>query len=484
MSDVLSGAPSAAPTTTVQPVAREPSKGQLRRRAGKLRRQLTKSVEGGDDDRARRRQRLYLTSYAVARTTVAQVSKEAPDHLKLNADQQEALAARINVYEPCAEPATLHVIPKPKGGTRTTFAFGTENRARQEIALAAMKPFALPLIGPNQYALKGTHACIEDIRTDLEQPDSKYQFTLDATDAFGSQEQAGQEIADLGILPLAVATNVLMARNVVVGRIVHHQSPQGGPAGAGSRSAQPANQRRSNPPQAEPDVYGSRDPGRGPLGDLVQCRNASIATTAGRGLPQGIPQGSATSPLVQEVAMSRILSKAKLPPGTKVWTYADDLYGTSRTGRDGVAAIKALVASARTASAGTLDLRITSKGRVSGRRHEFIGYSIKRVRGRVTVDPIERNLQHVKLLLRAGILRIQAGVASANELRNTIMGWCKAFDHADLSGYLFHLIGSAMRQFRHHVLVWTQLRRLLMEAITLRPPPHRRRPGSIINIML
>lgn len=471
-------APAPARKAVNRPKLRTPHRVE-REKKKKLRR-ITKAEQRGDFKTATYLQEQYLKSYYVARDAVIAVSKNAPKHHKLDAEAQHALAERVNVFAPCAEPVTVRPIPK-KGGTRTIHSYGTEHRVRQRIVRDALTPSARQIIGPNQYAGlpgRGRNKLIDDLMVDLRRRAAtksgkaakgrkhySHVAVMDIRDAFGSMVSIADFLTERGILPKEVAEHVVGCTHEVhrtPDYVIRPQpsspnrstrSPQEEAARAAERLSTPRNrQERRNrsrigsrlrrTARATPQDVGSR------AVPSFTLAVPSITQVDFHPVRHGLPQGAATSSIAAEIAIASVLSKVTLPKGVVLKTFADDLVILGRAYTDVTAAVMALRSAFKRARVGTLELRTVTLGRIT-KGFDFVGYRLRRRHGRLEAKPIPKRIAGLMARLYATLLRLEGGIADRrDDLRRLIRSWRSAFRAADTTDTVAWILMGAQRVAR------------------------------------
>ena len=162
----------------------------------------------------------------------------------------------------------------------------------------------------------------------------------------------------------------------------------------------------------------------------------------------GLPQGAACSSIAAEIAIADVLSKVTLPKGVMLKTFADDLIVLGRSATDVQAAVTALRTGFRRARAGTLELRVVAKGRIT-KGFNFLGYNFKRRHGRLIVKPIPKRVAGLMAKLWATVIRLEAGIADRrDDLRRLVRSWRKSFRAADTKDAVTWMLLGAQRAVR------------------------------------
>lgn len=145
---------------------------------------LADIAEAGSPRRAESAQRLYLQSKDAIRVAAHNARKSFPKSRRPSSSAIDEIVVKVNVWRPCAERVLLHIKKKPGGATRTIHSFKMENRTRQHLVAAAMRPRLHVL--PNQFASGGgTHAAITSVVASIE-AGNRYVAELDIRDYYPS----------------------------------------------------------------------------------------------------------------------------------------------------------------------------------------------------------------------------------------------------------------------------------------------------------
>ncbi len=240
-------------------------------------RKLAGCVNRGDMRKAKRTARQLLRSPANRLMAAHRAARSLG--LEVTIDQLSNIAQVANAFRGTTEPVYCREILKKDGYRRTICSFGVENRTLQYLVrdilarLCPPKPFMYDVAG------RGVSAAIADI---MRAGNDGYRWTVcaDIIDCFNSVDELA--LPDHLPLPKDVTRKVLVSGEMNFRRDVHRNS------------------------------IGVPPP-------------ASIFKR-----PVGIPQGSPTSPLVLRCLIQSL--DIALPPGTKLFSYADDFNVMARTG--------------------------------------------------------------------------------------------------------------------------------------------------------
>jgi hypothetical protein len=220
--------------------------------------------------------------------------------------QLPAIAERLNAWTSSTEPVILYLkekepLPLNQGEMRIVLDFGFENRALQQLVLPALKAQADDLIHPNQYPMRGTQAAIKRA-ADLMREGYGWAIELDTNDCYPSFD--GQKVADLLPLPKQVTRSVLLGQYLYLIQF--------------SKSSQPRSSQHPHPPKhtrsehfIRPFYLSSTTRSKQPIQSCSSGVDEFIFATEFAVARRGLPQGSATSPLVVEMLLAPVL--ASLP---------------------------------------------------------------------------------------------------------------------------------------------------------------------------
>src|SRR5688572_15332336 len=160
--------------------------------------------------RAESAQRLYVESKDAIRVAAHRARKSYPKFRRPPVSVIEEMVGKVNVWRPCAERALLHIEEKPGGGDRTIHSFKMENRTRQHLVAAAMRPRLHVL--PNQFASGGgTHAAIKSVIATIE-AGNRYVAELDIRDYYPSVKAA--HLREVLPIPKTIIATTIMAAAV------------------------------------------------------------------------------------------------------------------------------------------------------------------------------------------------------------------------------------------------------------------------------
>ncbi|MEW6090061.1 MAG: reverse transcriptase domain-containing protein [Pseudomonadota bacterium] len=233
---------------------------------GTLRDAFLKALGSHGKEAARKRAHQYLKSRSARMAGALQMNIDRLLADRLSLEECLALAENLVLHKPINEYVRVRFKMKSSGGKRPIFAFGPQHKTAQKMVRRLLKPNVMPREW--QFTLKGVPAAISYVRT---KPcaDTAWACTLDIKNFYGSF--VDEEVrALLSFLPSKVVGNVVLTNGMLL-------TDMAGVA-----------------------LYGE------PLQDARP----------------GVPQGSAVSPLVGALAVSKL--DLKLPPEVCFANYADD----------------------------------------------------------------------------------------------------------------------------------------------------------------
>jgi hypothetical protein len=231
-----------------------------------LRDAFLKALGSDGKEAARKRAHQYLKSRSARMAGALQMNSDWRLAERLSLQECLALAENLMLHKPINENVRVRFKKKSSGGKRPIFAFGPQHKTAQKMVRRLLKPNVMPREW--QFTLKGVPAAISFVRT-KPYADTAWACTLDIKNFYGSFVDE-QVRALLSFLPPKSVENTVLTNGMLLTGM------------AGS------------------PLYGQ------PLQDARP----------------GVPQGSAVSPLVGELAVSKL--NLKLPPEVCFANYADD----------------------------------------------------------------------------------------------------------------------------------------------------------------
>jgi hypothetical protein len=332
----------------------------------------------------------YLNSYDARRMAVRQAYEALRPNCRPAIGTLPALAATLDPWSGTNEPVRVSVRPKGNGDYRITADFGITNRALQYLVSPLIK--ATADLHPHQYGCKGgTHAAIQYVQQMLSEG-HVYAVEHDLENCFGSFD--GKKVPDLLCLPKEVTESVILSRdlNLVSGNLYEVLSPVG-----------PADDDDGEVPILIVDV-------------LAAAR-------------LGFAQGSASSGLVVEVLLSKVLKA--LPETGKVAGYSDNNLTMAKSEKDGVMMSLALCTALKSHPAGPLRPTVRN---FFGKPVDYLGHRLTKFTSHVQIDPTPDNEAKFNHVLSSGLFELkQPGQSQSQKTRKALVlqryvrSWCAAF---------------------------------------------------------
>lgn len=258
---------STVPTVVLtRDLARLPKR--ARRTVAKIVRRIRAATAGNDERRVRGLIGQLLNSFHAKFAAVEAANRRLRPAARRPVEQVIELAQTLDLWSPSSERATIRSVPKPRGGHRYVVAFGIENRARQILVSWALKPWILPKLLHQQNALNGGRdRAIQKIAQTIEEERHTYAVELDIKDCFGS---------------------------ISIDWLKEHLPL---------------------PPNVTQAVCAA---------DQINLVALDIHAGTCPTSRQGLPQGSAVSPIIAEYVLARILREA--PEGVAFQAYVDNIF--------------------------------------------------------------------------------------------------------------------------------------------------------------
>jgi len=361
----------------------------------------------GKRKKVNHRIRRYLNSHH-ARLLATELARRAmKPHRRFPKALVPSIASSLDPWVGTAEEVRVNVIPKGDSGDyRVTTDFGPENRALQFLLLRLLRVMADR--HPHQFGTGngGSHAAIKHVAQAMKDG-SIWAVEIDIENCFPSF--GGDGVVDLLPLPKEVTKSVLISRhlNLVPGNLLDLFGEE--PGGV------------HHVPHGAPHI-----PHVGPASDLGFLGAEALAEAR-----QGIPQGSAASPLVAEMLLA--LPLKQLPKVGLVFGYLDNFLVMATGEDDAVSMAKALGCALQAHPAGPLRPKI--KGIFhAGTPIDFLGYRLTAQHGAVMIEPSPAKRQEFEAELKAGLARIKGGslppavrTRKIQHLRTYIRCWTAAF---------------------------------------------------------
>lgn len=338
---------------------------------------------------------VYLNSYSAKYLAVRRANGQMKLDRRLKKAELEAIAGRIDAWKGTDEEVLVHLKRKPSNpyDFRIYMAFGIENRALQYLVLKPLE--ILADLVPYQYTIRGgVPAAIKHVVMAMSDG-PVWAIELDVNDCYPSFD--GNKLASLLPLPKEVSEHVLISKYLhhVGGNIAYHFGSTG-----------------------------DDDPG-----DPISLEETLVAAR------QGIPQGSASSPLIAETMLAMALREVP-DLGAKV-AYGDNMLLMAKEEGDVVTMMKALWSALEAHPVGLLRPKL--KVFEPGQPVEFLGHNLTpKAGGKIRIDPSPKNKEKFAAIMVAKLNYLQFAkltpkvrVREYGELKHYVRSWTAAFSLCD-----------------------------------------------------
>jgi Reverse transcriptase (RNA-dependent DNA polymerase) len=364
--EVVQPQAAAEPTSEIGPTLR-----RARKQQRKLQRQIEKAEAKGRHAEARWLQRKLLRSFSARLVGTDTANRRLPRHRRAPQNALPEIAASLNAWRGTREPVRVRGEPKRGGDVRPISSFGLQNRALEYLVIGALEPLAQ--LHPGQHMVRGggrRAASAKVMR--LMQEGYKWVISFDVADCYPSFAPDG--VANCLPLPRRVTEACVVSRNM----------------------------------------------------NMVVMNGPSLRMGVSllRRSRQGIPQGSAASPLVAEMLLAKELPKTS--QGVEVVTIADDILVFTRTKAEADAILTTLPAAFAQHPAGSLRLKQSGPRRVCD-GFDFIGYRFRTRYGRAIAKPSDWNEYKFRMLFNIDFARARTSRDFAR-LQQYVKSWCAAFE--------------------------------------------------------
>lgn len=285
---------------------------------------------------------VFLASTDVVLAAAIRANMHLKERQRATLERCLSMPSILKVQSPLEEPSYVRARPKKSGGFRVTHDFGLQHRTSQGMVLRVMERYLVPR--SFQYTFRGIHRAIAEVKLLLPQG-LVYFATLDIKDHFGSFDP--EKLASL--LPISKE----WVNHVVVGR--HIAAVVEKSTGSHSHAHSPT------------DML------------LTQAR-------------QGIPQGSACSPIVGAFCMAHLQWISS--PGTALLNFADNflLLASSASGLE--ECIGNLTAAVAKLPGGHFQLKIVQQGHANA-GFDFLGHRMRLKGSQVQTSISPANCQDI-----------------------------------------------------------------------------------------
>ncbi len=358
----------------------------------KLIRKIKSAHASGDKKRARHFTKTYLNSWAAKYVAVVKAYKNMPRHYKTAGMDLGVIAKRLDVFQGTDEPVTLHLREKASGnGHRQVMDFGIENRALQYLVLRVLE--ARTVLSPMQFGTKrGVKAAAAEVLKNLNEG-FVHTTEIDVSNCFPSV--GVKALPDILPIPTKVIDHSLSGQslNITTGNFI----PWVG---------------LDDKPSVE--EYAS-----GLYADIIKEGQ------------QGLPQGSATSPIIVEMLFAPVF--LTMPESVRLVGYMDNFLVMGKSEND-VASMKInLEAFLLGHPAGPFVPRVESTSKPS-QKFDLLGYEFFLSGSTYGARPSGGNLSKFCHKFDRGLDQISGKKHShtvrkrkAKELRRYVRSWTSAF---------------------------------------------------------
>jgi hypothetical protein len=329
----------------------------------------------------------FLTSAEVALEAVIGANKRLDKRYRATLDHCLSVASTLNLDCPITEPVVVRPRLKRSGGFRVTHRFGLRHRTAQEMFRRVLECHFAP--HPSQLTFRGLHQAIVKAKILLQSGLSHF-ATLDIKDHFGSFELS--ELSSELPLPNEWVANAVVARHMA--------------------------------------VVADKRAGVSPY---THIPTATLLERA----RQGIPAGSAGSPIVAAYSVSR-LGWTSLPE-TALLNWSDNFLIQASTAKRLGTGMGALAAAVSKLPGGQFSLKTVQEGHAK-RGFDFLGHRLHcdgaRVRTEVSpanqadaIDEVNRLTQKLNDAHAQG--HKEKAISHLKSLCAYVKGWVQVFRECD-----------------------------------------------------
>jgi hypothetical protein len=333
--------------------------------------------------------RPYLTSHDARLAATHRAFGKMKPGRRPPKKQLPSIAAGLNAFKGTQEQVRLVFTRKRSNPNefRLTLDFGIENRALQYLVLSVL--YVIANLHPRQFGVRGgVPAAITHVRDGMK---AGFVHATETDIKACYQSFDGDRITKLIPFPKKVVDSVLTTGclNIV-------------------------------PPTHHPHIFGPADTEKAKV-LLAKC----LADAR-----QGIPQGSAASPLLAEMLLAPLLSQ--LPTGSEVAGYVDNFLILAEDQDAAVATTSTLGSALKAHLAGQLTPKI--KSFPPGGPVEFLGHHLTARQGLLEIEPSPSNRKKFKRRLNRGLAYLKRPTTSAagrsrkvRELKSYLSSWTENF---------------------------------------------------------
>jgi hypothetical protein len=340
----------------------------------------------------------YLNDDSARLAVLDNRNRKAPHRYRRKLQHLKNLVPEVVVTEPSTHEAVVRVRRKANNKLRHVVRFDLVDKARQEIVRRAYEPWITRygILAEQHGVTNGGHqeaarAVLEELQNRRE---LKFAVLADIEDEFNSFDAE------------RVVSMTPIRRGVMGGTVLAN---------------------------AYTYVPGAHSTG-----------TVSLARAVARKLRQGMPQGSAVSPLGAEAVLKVVLAEVDLR-GSFNRVSADNIVALARTRAEAEWISQALAAALERSPAGCLRLKTQIRRVADG--FTYLGYDYRRRRGEVSVQPSKENFAkfYRRYWFRPIKWRSRGWSLPLRKLDRGIKSWCAAFllcDQSDMSLWRATWVGS------------------------------------------
>ena len=355
--------------------------------------QVRTANELGKHKKVRRCASVYLNSFDAKYAAVRRANAQMKLDHRFDRAELRSIAEGLDAWKGTKEDVLVHLKQKPSNPNyhRIYMAFGIENRALQYLVLRLLEQ--LVDFAPYQYTIRGgTRAAIKHVVKAMS-TGPVWAVELDVSDCYPSFD--GEKLPSFLPLPKVVSECVLISKylHLVGGNIMYH--------------------------------FGPADDDPGLPWELEETFAAAR---------QGIPQGSAASPLVAETMLAMALRE--VPDLGATVAYGDNTMLMAKEEGDVVTMMKALWSALEAHPVGLL--RPKFKVFEPGQPVEFLGHKLTpKANGKVRIDPSPKNKEKFEWTVTTNLYHQQFAKSlnvrkrKLRELQHYVRSWTSAFGLCD-----------------------------------------------------
>jgi len=342
--------------------------------------------------------RTYLESFDARYAAVLRANRRRDIDDRLDGASVRTVATRLNAWKGTDETVLVHVKRKSSNpdSFRTYMAFGIENRALQYLVLRLLEQMAD--VDSCQYTIRGgIHAAVKRVAKAMS-AGLRWAVEIDVIHCYPSFD--GKKLKDLLPVPKEVSERVLISE---------HLTMEGGSIASITKS--------------------------GPFGPAGAPKSSMTLEGILAAARRGIPQGSATSPLIAETMLA--IALRQVPDlGEKVG-YGDNTLLLAKEASDMVTMLEALESALQAHPVGLLKPK--RKLFHPGQPVEFLGHClIPQSTGKIRIEPsqkahdrFERNMGRMVNYLKYEKLSSAERFRVQRRARRHVQSWTAAFKLCD-----------------------------------------------------